>query len=257
MPRTDRLFRLMQILRRGKIVRAEDIARELEVSVRTVYRDIATLKGERLPIDGEAGIGYRLGSGFELPPLMFTEDELDALTIGARIVQSWADPALGRAAEDLLVKIAAVVPKDYRNRLDGLSFIAPPSNARPELRVDPARWRMAIRERLKVDIDYSDVAGAITSRTIWPMCLAFFPPNWLALSYCELRKDFRSFRMDRITAARIGDERFPQSAERAFAAFLKKERERRGVCPRDECNRPESRSAPDRPDDGKQIVARE
>jgi predicted DNA-binding transcriptional regulator YafY len=142
MRRAERLFQIIQILRRHRrAVTADAIAAELEVSVRTVYRDVAELIGQRVPIDGAAGVGYLLREGFDLPPLMFTEDELEALVIGVRIVDSWADPALGRAARDVLAKIAAVVPERLRPRVASLALAAPPSGRRPEIGVDMASLR--------------------------------------------------------------------------------------------------------------------
>ena len=142
MRRADRLFQIIQILRRARgVVTADALAAELEVSVRTVYRDMAELIGQRVPIEGAAGVGYLLRDGYDLPPLMFSEDELEALLIGARIVESWADPELGRAAADVLAKIAAVVPAERRARIASLSLAAPPSGRRPEIAIDMAMLR--------------------------------------------------------------------------------------------------------------------
>lgn len=212
MRKAERLFQIIQILRRQRRgpLTADAIAAELEVSVRTVYRDIAELMAQRVPIEGAAGLGYVLREGFDLPPLMFTEDELDALLIGARIVESWADPELCRAAGDVLAKIAAVVPERLRPRIESLQLMAPPSGRRTEIAIDMARLRRWVREERKVRIVYLDLKEQRSGRTVWPMALTFFPPVWLMLAWCEWRQDFRSFRLDRIEALTFVEERFPR-----------------------------------------------
>jgi predicted DNA-binding transcriptional regulator YafY len=210
MRRAERLFQIIQILRRHRrVVTAQDLAAELEVSVRTVYRDVAGLMAQRVPIEGAAGVGYLLREGFGLPPLMFSEDELEALLMGARIVETCADPVLGRAARDVLAKIAAVVPERLRPHVMSLALAAPPSGRRPEIAVDVARLRRWIRGERKVRLDYRDLKEALTRRTVWPMTLAFFPPVWLLLGWCELRQDFHSFRLERIQALEYLDEPYP------------------------------------------------
>ncbi|WP_114393166.1 helix-turn-helix transcriptional regulator [Oleisolibacter albus] len=222
MRRADRLFQLIQILRRerGRPVTAATLAAELEVTVRTVYRDMADLQAQRVPIRGEAGVGYVLGSGYDLPALMFTEDEIEALVLGARIVQSWADPGLGRAAGDLLAKVAAVVPPPLRAKIDGLSLFSPPAGAAPPPGLDVARLRRWVREQRKLRIAYADAAGVQTARILWPQALAFFPPVWLLVGWCELRQDFRSFRLDRVGAADFLEERYPQIQGRRLVDFI-------------------------------------
>ena len=222
MRRADRLFQIIQILRRHRrAVPAEALAQELEVSVRTVYRDMAELIGRRVPIEGAAGLGYLLREGFDLPPLMFTEDELDALLLGTRIVQSWGDPELGRAAADVLAKVAAVLPERIRPRVASLALAAPPSGRRPEIAVDMARLRRWMREERKIRMAYLDLKDSVTVRLVRPMNLAFFPPVWLLLGWCELRRDFRSFRVDRIAELEFLDERFPQEPGRRLVDYLK------------------------------------
>ena len=222
MRRADRLFQIIQILRRHRrAVTAQALALELEVSVRTVYRDVAELIGRRVPIEGAAGVGYLLREGFDLPPLMFTEDELDALLLGTRIVQSWGDPELGRAAADVLAKVAAVLPERIRPRVASLALAAPPSGRRPGIAVDMARLRRWMREERKIRMAYLDLKDSVTVRLVRPMNLAFFPPVWLLLGWCELRRDFRSFRVDRIAELEFLDERFPQEPGRRLVDYLK------------------------------------
>lgn len=221
MRRADRLFQIIQILRRRRgVVTARALADELEVSLRTVYRDVAELIGQRVPIEGAAGVGYLLREGFDLPPLMFTADELDALLLGTRIVESWADPELGRAAADVLAKIAAVVPASRRAQIESLSMVAPPSGRRPEIAIDMAALRRCVREERKLRIDYLDLKGAGTVRTLRPMALAFFPPVWLLVAWCELREGFRAFRVDRIAAVEFLTERYPQEPGRRLVDYL-------------------------------------
>lgn len=226
----ERLFQIIQILRRRRgIVTAQALAAELEVSVRTVYRDIAELVGQRVPIEGAAGVGYLLREGFDLPPLMFSENELEALLLGTRIVQSWADPELGRAAADVLAKIAAVVPAPRRAQIESLALVAPPSGRRPEIGIDMAALRRCVREERRIRIDYLDLKGAGTIRTLRPMTLAFFPPVWLLVGWCELREDFRAFRVDRIASVEFLAERYPQEPGRRLVDYLAATRYRQGT----------------------------
>ncbi len=223
MRRADRLFAIIQILRRrSRAVTAAAIADELEVTARTVYRDIAALQGRGVPIEGAAGVGYLLRDGFDLPPLMLNVDELEALLIGTRIVESWADPELARAAGSMLAKVTAVVPDGLRPLAMSLAFAAPPSKRAPAVGIDVPTLRRAVREQHKLDITYLDLAERRTERTVWPLSLSFFPPVWLSLSWCELREDFRSFRIDRIERMAVREERYPQTPGRRLVDFLRR-----------------------------------
>jgi predicted DNA-binding transcriptional regulator YafY len=210
MRRADRLMQLLQILRRHRRpVTGETIAAELEVSLRTLYRDIASLIAERVPIRGEAGVGYVLGEGFDLPPLMFTVDELEAVMLGLRWVARRGDRALSRAAADTVAKIGAVLPSDLKPFLFDAGLVVPPSHTlRPDA-IDVAALRNAIREGRKVRIGYSDERDEETRRVIWPIALAYFDASRIVVGWCELRKDFRSFRTDRIAAAEFLPEKYP------------------------------------------------
>jgi len=227
MRRADRLFLLIQILRRGRVVTAAQIAEELEVSTRTVYRDIADLTGTGVPIDGEAGVGYVLRPGFDMPPLGFTTDELEALALGARIVAGSGDAKLARAAEDVLAKVAAAVPDQNAQTIEAIALLAPPRLNRPAVTADIPALRRAIRERRKVRLVYRSEQGEETTRVVRPLALLYFGPVWLYTGWCEMRRDFRHFRLDRVDAATVLDETFRDTPGQRLADYLKQEQDRR------------------------------
>lgn len=202
MRKADRLFQIIQILRRSsRPVIAADIAGELEVSQRTIYRDIADLIGQRVPIQGEAGFGYILDDTFDMPPLMLTPDEIEAAVLGAQWVAGQGDPALVSAARDLVAKITSVVPEHLRPIIADPSIgTGSRSRAAPD-GIDIARTRACIREGRKIRIDYRDERGEVTSRVIWPVVIGFFEKARMLAAWCELRQDFRHFRTDRVIAA--------------------------------------------------------
>ncbi len=207
MRRADRLFQIIQVLRRTrKPLTADAIAAELETSKRTIYRDIATLMAQRVPIRGEAGMGYILEKGFDLPPLMLTPDEIEAAVLGAQWVAGHADSVLARAAEDLMAKIADTVPERLRPFV-----LEPASRARPEPdRIDMARTRAQIHEGKKITLRYRDEHGRDSERTIWPIAVGYLEAVRLLAAWCELRRDFRSFRTDRVIDAVHLDEKYPE-----------------------------------------------
>ena len=210
MRRADRLLQVLQIMRRHRRpVTGETMAEELEVSLRTVYRDIQTLIGQGATIDGEAGLGFVLRPGFVLPPLMFSDEELEALVLGLRWVAQRTDASFEHAAMNALAKIAAVLPDDLRNNVEGIGLIAVPSRD-ADARHDLAPIRAAIRSEQMVVLDYADVKGEHTRRTIWPIVLAFFENSRVLAAWCELRQDFRHFRIDRIIALHETGQRYPQ-----------------------------------------------
>jgi predicted DNA-binding transcriptional regulator YafY len=212
MRRADRLFQIIQILRRTqRPVTADAIAQELETSKRTVYRDIADLIGQRAPIRGEAGVGYILEDGFDMPPLMLTPDEVEAAVLGAQLVaQRGGDPALTRAAEDLVAKIAAVIPDTLRPLVLEPAAHAPPSRKPPSDKVDLAQVRQAVRSGRKMILTYRDEQERETSRTIWPFAIGYHEASRLLVAWCELRGDFRSFRTDRVERAEFTGDRYPE-----------------------------------------------
>lgn len=207
MRRADRLFQIIQILRRStRPVTAAAIAEELEVSKRTVYRDIGDLIGQRVPISGEAGFGYLLDPIYDMPPLMLTPDEIEAVVLGAQWVSGHSDTLIANAARDVIAKIAAVVPENLRPFIAEPSMgVRPDSHSPPEI-IDVAYIRQAIRQKRKLALCYRAQNGMITDRIVWPVILGYAESHRLLVAWCELRQDFRHFRCDRITAAKLCDE---------------------------------------------------
>jgi predicted DNA-binding transcriptional regulator YafY len=211
MRRTERLFAIIQILRRARApITAQAMADELETSLRTVYRDVAELVAQRVPVRGEAGIGYMLESGFDMPPLMLTPDEIEAVVLGARWVAGHGDPALARAADDLVAKIGAVIPQHLRPFLLDGALTTPhrPDRIRPDS-FDVAKVRAAIRGQTKIRLTYCDETDRTSERTVWPVAIAYYETVRLLAAWCELRQDFRHFRTDRVTQAEFLEERYP------------------------------------------------
>ena len=208
--RADRLFDILRILRSAQApVTAASIADELEVTVRTVYRDIATMQARRIPIEGAAGIGYVLRRGFDLPPLMFTEDEAEAIAVGVRMLARTGDPGLQKAAESVLSKVTLVVPDPLRDYLNAAPVYVSKSGAPvPEQRDLPSTIRHAIRDNRKMRIDYEDGDARRTDRIIQPFAVAYYVEATLVCAWCELRNGVRHFRTDRIVSAEVLDESF-------------------------------------------------
>ena len=207
MRRADRLFQIIQILRRStRPVTAAALAEELEVSKRTVYRDVADLIGQRVPIEGEAGLGYLLDSDYDMPPLMLTPDEIEAVMLGAQWVAGRSDKALSNAARDVIAKIAAVVPERLRPFIAEPSVGVKPTIAEQDEGVDPSGLRSAIRNSRKLRLRYRSEAGEETKRTVWPVILGYAETSRLLVAWCELRQGFRHFRTDRIVEAEMLDE---------------------------------------------------
>lgn len=212
MRRADRLFEIIQILRRvRRPVSAQAIADELEVSKRSVYRDIATLTAQRVPIRGEAGIGYVLEEGFDMPPLMLTAEEIDAAVLGALWVSTRAEPELARAAENLIAKIEAITPGPLRRHIAAAAMSVRPVGPASEDKVDAAMLRQAILEGRKVSLGYRDGDGRESKRVVWPVLLGYRDEGRILAAWCELRQGFRYFRTDRMTFAEALDQRYPES----------------------------------------------
>ncbi len=200
MRRADRLFMIVQHLRGGRLVTARMLGERLEVSERTIYRDIADLQSSGVPIDGEAGVGYILREGFDLPPLMFSRDEIVALVTGARMVRAWGGAAMARAAEEALVKIEAVVPDAEKARIARTEIHAPIMTISADERARIDLIEQSVDKRQVLSIVYRDEAGAETSRAVRPLGLWFWGRVWTLVGWCELREDFRMFRIDRMAA---------------------------------------------------------
>ncbi|MDO8981543.1 MAG: YafY family protein [Afipia sp.] len=211
MRRADRLFQIIQVLRRTrKPLTAESIARELETSKRTIYRDIATLIGQRVPIRGEAGTGYVLEKGFDMPPLMLTPDEIEAAVLGAQWVGGRADPVLAKAAQDLIAKIVETVPERLQPLALEPASRTPPKWDLPPESIDMTQLRAHIYASKKVLLHYRDEQGRDSKRTVWPIAVGYLETVRMLAAWCELRKDFRSFRIDRMTEALFLDEKYPE-----------------------------------------------
>jgi predicted DNA-binding transcriptional regulator YafY len=211
MARAERLLGLIQVLRRHRHpVSGQVLADELGVSLRTVYRDIQTLIGQGAAIDGEAGVGYVLRPGFVLPPMMFSDEEIEALVLGSRWVAQRTDERLSRAAANAVTKIAAVLPDDLRDSIEDSGLLAGPAPEPDEISTNLAPIRQAIRTERKLILHYADKKGERSRRTVWPIALGFFERSRVLAAWCELRQDYRHFRTDRITALRLTDKRYPR-----------------------------------------------
>ena len=219
MRRADRLFQIVQHLRGGRLTTARVLSEKLEVSERTIYRDIADLIGTGVPIEGEAGVGYIMREGFDLPPLMFTRDEIVALVAGARLLKAWGGAAMAAAAEEAVVKIGAVLPPEARARAAAVqvhAFQMPALDDRTRSLLD--RIEQATDRRVALRFEYRDESGQATERTVRPLGLWFWGKVWTVVAWCELRDDFRMFRVDRIGSMSEG-ERFREERGKSLATF--------------------------------------
>lgn len=229
MRRADRLFDIIQALRAApRPLTAAALAERLEVTVRTVYRDIATLQARRVPIEGAPGIGYVLRRGFDLPPLMFTSDEIDAIAVGARLVRRIRDTGLQHAAESVLSKIATVLPGSLRPQVVEAPFYVSDGSAAVPPGIDLAEVRSAIRDSRKLRIAYVDERGRRTRRTVWPIAMAYYVDVTLIAAWCELRQDYRHFRVERIVTSVVLDEHFATEGGKLLEGWFALQRERTG-----------------------------
>lgn len=223
MRRADRLFQIVQLLRRDRVTTGAKLAAELGISPRTLYRDIQDLMAGGVPIESEAGVGYRLPKAYDLPPLMFTVDEIEALVAGARMVEAWADPALKEAARSLLRKAEAALPS--RRKLGDLPILVPDFHV-PE---SAAAWlgelRVALRERRKLKVRYAAKDGAVSERVLRPLGLAFWGRTWSLAAWCETRQDFRTFRPDRIQHLEVLEAIFDPVPGEALEDYLNRQME--------------------------------
>ena len=224
MRRADRLFQLVQLIRGRRLSTAAFLAERLAVTSRTIYRDVADLQHQGVPIEGEAGVGYRLGAGFDLPPLMFTQDEAKALVAAVRVAQIGLDAGLAAGAEAALSKILSVLPAAARAAAESQAVYAP-INAMTGLDADTRQrlqdLREAVQAQRKVHITYCDLQNKTGQRTVRPLGCFYWGKVWTLAAWCEARGDFRNFRMDRIQSCSVVDAGFKQEAGKTLADFLR------------------------------------
>lgn len=219
----NRLFKLLQLVRGRRLSTAAYLAQRLEVSVRTVYRDIAQLQYQGVPLEGEAGVGYRLGKGYDLAPLMFTQTEANALLASIRLAQAWLDPTLALAAQDSLSKVLSVLPKNTRQTTENLPlFLAPMElvSLSGHTLQNLELLREAVQARRKVVMHYQDLKESSSQRTIRPLGCFFWGKVWTLAAWCELRGDFRSFRVDRIVELTVSSDFIPVDGGKTLSDFL-------------------------------------
>ena len=242
MRRADRLLQVIQVLRRARRpVSGGAIAAELEVSLRTVYRDIVALQASGVPVLGEAGVGYVLEDGYDLPPLMFTCEELEIVMLGLRMAQARGDAAICRTAQDAVAKIATVLPEDLRGGFLDAPLYAPPPASLPADRIELARLREALRIERKVEILYQVPGREPERRIVWPIVLAFFERARVLAAWCELRQDHRNLRTDRMLEMTVLEARPPRGRKRLYAEWWKKRAEEAA------CMQIEDVASPDEP----------
>lgn len=225
MRRADRLFQIVQILRRGRVVTAAQIAEELEVSERTVYRDLQDLSARGVPLRAEAGVGYLLDKGFDIPPLMFNSAEVESLVIAARMLEAWADPTTRKQINSALEKIEQVLPAQLRDKPARVQVFAPGFMTIPTIWQAMPDLRQAINERRKFRFGYKDENGRSSERTIRPLAVYFWGRAWTCVGWCELRQDFRHFRLDRMADWVITLETFQDEPGKTLSDFEAQMRE--------------------------------
>jgi predicted DNA-binding transcriptional regulator YafY len=213
MRRADRLFQIVQTIRGRRLTTAAHLAQRLEVSERTVYRDVADLQAQGVPIEGEAGVGYRLGKGFDLPPLMFTAQEAMALVAAVRIAQSWLADALGR--------VMSILPSAERAAAESLLVMVPPAGLEPGTQRVLQQLREAAQAKYLVHMTYLDLADAQSERTVRPLGVFYWGKVWTLAAWCESREAFRSFRVDRIETLDVLERHFADEPGRSLADLLR------------------------------------
>lgn len=226
MRRADRLFQIIQYLQGRKLVTAKQLAERLEVSERTVYRDVQDLMLSGVPIEGEAGVGYMLRAGFHLPPLMFSPEEMEALITGARLVKSWAGDKLAMAADQAIAKIEHILPPKLKQEIGDTRLFAPGFHSYSRHTVQMDALRTAINKRQVLRIEYLKEDGQASAREVWPLGLFFWGAVWTLAAWCELRSDYRNFRIDRIQNLREVDRKFEETSEISLQRLFEMYRER-------------------------------
>ncbi|MDA8443583.1 helix-turn-helix transcriptional regulator [Paracidovorax valerianellae] len=228
MRRADRLFQIVQLIRGRRLSTADFLAKRLEVSARTIYRDVADLQHQGVPIEGEAGMGYRLGAGFDLPPLMFSQGEANALVAAARLAQSWLDTGLATEVESALGKILSVLPPAARAAAEAQALYAPAMAVDPRTQALLRPLREAVQSRNVVRLDYADELGRPSERRVRPLGCIYWGKVWTLSCWCELRGDFRGFRVDRIVSLEVLPERFALEPGRTLADMMRQIWDRAG-----------------------------
>lgn len=223
MRRADRLFQIIQFLRTRRVTTARWLAERLEVSERTIYRDIKDLILSGVNIEGEAGVGYVIRHGFDLPPLMFSKDEITPLTLGARIVESWADKSLATAAQSALSKIETALPNELKKTLGDTLLFSPLTRITTEVSITMAEIRFAADHRRKVSLHYTRADGQDLERIIWPLGLFFWGSVWTIGAWCELRNAFRVFRLDRVNHLSVLDEHYPHEKGKSLRDLIEQQ----------------------------------
>ncbi len=224
MRRTDRLFQIVQLIRGRRLTTAAFLARRLEVSERTIYRAVADLQHQGVPIEGEAGVGYRLGQGFDMPPLMFTADEARALVASVRMAQVWHDPALAQASQVALGKILSALPAASRLAAQSMAVYAPPIGLDPLAQTTLQTLREAAQAHRKVNVQYRDASERLTLRILRPLGCFYWGKVWTLAAWCEVRDGFRSFRLDRIVSVWLVDDKdgqFKDEPGKRLADYLR------------------------------------
>ncbi|MEX3682691.1 helix-turn-helix transcriptional regulator [Paraburkholderia sp. BR14320] len=218
--RADRLFQIAELLRGRRLITAKQLADWLNISLRTVYRDVRDLQLSGVPIEGEAGIGYRLSRSASLPPLTFTADELAALAAGARMLESWGGAGFASGARGALAKIASAMPADKRAALERLAIFAPSFHIKSDFSTQLDTLHRAIDTRQVVRFAYTDANGADTERRVWPLALAYWGARWTLGAWCELRSDFRNFGLEKMRDLTVL-ETYPDQEGRRLADLLR------------------------------------
>lgn len=222
MRRADRLFLIVQHLRARRLTTAARLAELLEVSERTIYRDVRDLSLSGVPIQGEAGVGYRIDKSYELTPLMFSKEEVEAIVVGLRMVEAFGDSELDRASKPALDKIILALPGMRQLEPDETRVFAP---RLPKKQIDKERLKAlhsAIKGREKIEISYRSLNGGESRRVIRPLALHFWGTSWTLAAWCELRREFRTFRTDLLTELRVTGEHFTDESGKRLADYLNK-----------------------------------
>lgn len=229
MRRADRLFQIVEHLRRKPVVTAAELSASLEVSVRTIYRDMDDLSASGIPLRAEAGMGYALEKGYDLPPLMFTQGELEALEIAARLLATWTDPELKAAAESALAKIGDVLPHTLKRNRSSIPVYAPDFFIDNRFFAPMPDIRRALREQRKIRVDYRKENGEESQRILRPLAIIYWGRSWTLVGWCEWRDDFRHFRLDRIAGWNVLDDVFDAEVGKTYQDFLRLMEERQNA----------------------------